>query len=298
MASCPYYDEKLQELGGRMIEVKHITKTYGGKKNAFVALDDVNIEIADGASVAILGKSGSGKSTLMHAISGLDKPERGEVLVDGEDILRLKTRATDRFRAEKIGFIFQSFFVEGGETCYDNVSLSLETAGVPRAQRKRRIESALKAVDLTDKTKVRAKHLSGGQKQRLAIARAIAGEPAILFADEPTGNLDSVTSAVIEDLLFEYQKQHGATLIIVTHDEDLAKRCERIIRIKDGRVESDSAIEDAIRIAQGKMVASGAHRHAATVTIAAAAPLPEPKKPRRQTKQSRTTKATKKEAKK
>ena len=298
MTSCPCYDEKLQELGGRMIEVKHITKTYGSKKNAFVALDDVNIEIADGASVAILGKSGSGKSTLMHAISGLDKPERGEVLVDGEDILRLKTRATDRFRAEKIGFIFQSFFVEGGETCYDNVSLSLETAGVPRAQRKRRIESALKAVDLTDKTKVRAKYLSGGQKQRLAIARAIAGEPAILFADEPTGNLDSVTSAVIEDLLFEYQKQHGATLIIVTHDEDLAKRCERIIRIKDGRIESDSAIEDAIRIAQGKTVASGAHRHAATVTIAAAAPLPEPKKPRRQTKQSRTTKATKKEAKK
>lgn len=298
MTSCPYYDEKLQELGGRMIEVKHITKTYGGKKNAFVALDDVNIEIADGASVAILGKSGSGKSTLMHAISGLDKPERGEVLVGGEDILRLKTRAIDRFRAEKIGFIFQSFFVEGDETCYDNVSLSLETAGVPRARRKRRIESALKAVDLTDKTRVRAKHLSGGQKQRLAIARAIAGEPAILFADEPTGNLDSVTSAVIEDLLFEYQKQHGATLIIVTHDEDLAKRCERIIRIKDGRVESDSAIEDAIRIAQGKMVASGAHRHAATVTIAAAAPLPEPKKPRRQTKQSRTTKATKKEAKK
>lgn len=298
MASCPYYDEKLQKLGGRMIEVKHITKTYGSKKNAFVALDDVNIEIADGASVAILGKSGSGKSTLMHAISGLDKPERGEVLVDGEDILRLKTRATDRFRAEKIGFIFQSFFVEGGETCYDNVSLSLETAGVPHAQRKRRIESALKAVDLTDKTKVRAKHLSGGQKQRLAIARAIAGEPAILFADEPTGNLDSVTSAVIEDLLFEYQKQHGATLIIVTHDEDLAKRCERIIRIKDGRIESDSAIEDAIRIAQGKTVASGAHRHAATVTIAAAAPLPEPKKPRRQAKQSRATKPIKKEAKK
>ena len=281
-----------------MIEVKHITKTYGGKKNTFVALDDVSLEIKDGASVAILGKSGSGKSTLMHAISGLDKPQKGEVFVDGEDILRLKPRATDKFRAEKMGFIFQSFFVEGGETCYDNVSLSLETAGVPRSQRKQRIEAALKAVDLADKVKSRAKDLSGGQKQRLAIARAIAGEPAILFADEPTGNLDSVTSAVIEDLLFEYQKQHGATLIIVTHDEDLAKRCERIIRIKDGRVESDSAIEDAIRIAQGKMVASGAHRHAATVTIAAAAPLPEPKKPRRQTKQSRTTKATKKEAKK
>lgn len=281
-----------------MIEVKHITKTYGGKKNTFVALDDVSLEIKDGASVAILGKSGSGKSTLMHAISGLDKPQKGEVLVDGEDILRLKPRATDKFRAEKMGFIFQSFFVEGGETCYNNVGLSLETAGVPRSQRKRRIEAALKAVDLADKVKSRAKDLSGGQKQRLAIARAIASEPAILFADEPTGNLDSVTSAVVEDLLFDYQKQHGATLIIVTHDEDLAKRCERIVRIKDGRIEADSAIEDAIRIAQGKTVAPGAHRHAAAVTIAAAVPLPEPKKPRRQTKRSATTKAIKKEAKK
>ena len=281
-----------------MIEVKHITKTYGGKKNAFVALDDVSLEIKDGASVAILGKSGSGKSTLMHAISGLDKPQKGEVLVDGEDILRLKPRATDRFRAEKMGFIFQSFFVEGGETCYNNVGLSLETAGVPRSQRKRRIEAALQAVDLADKVKSRAKDLSGGQKQRLAIARAIASEPAILFADEPTGNLDSVTSAVVEDLLFDYQKQHGATLIIVTHDEDLAKRCERIVRIKDGRIEADSAIEDAIRIAQGKTVAPGAHRHAAAVTIAAATPLPEPKKPRRQTKRSANTKAIKKEAKK
>ena len=240
-----------------MIEVKHITKTYGGKKNTFVALDDVSLEIKDGASVAILGKSGSGKSTLMHAISGLDKPQKGEVLVDGEDILRLKPRATDKFRAEKMGFIFQSFFVEGGETCYNNVGLSLETAGVPRSQRKQRIEAALKAVDLADKVKSRAKDLSGGQKQRLAIARAIASEPAILFADEPTGNLDSVTSAVVEDLLFDYQKQHGATLIIVTHDEDLAKRCERIVRIKDGRIEADSAIEDAIRIAQGKTVEIG-----------------------------------------
>lgn len=223
-----------------MIEVKHITKTYGSKKNVFVALDDVSLEIKDGASVAILGKSGSGKSTLMHAISGLDKPQEGEVLVDGEDILRLKPRATDKFRAEKMGFIFQSFFVEGGETCYDNVSLSLETAGTPHDQRKRRIESALEAVDLTDKTKSHAKDLSGGQKQRLAIARAIASEPAILFADEPTGNLDSATSAAIENLLFEYQKRHHATLIIVTHDEDLARRCEQIICIKDGRIESDS----------------------------------------------------------
>ena len=224
-----------------MIEVKNITKIYGKKKNAFTALDRVSLNIEEGSSVAILGKSGSGKSTLMHAISGLDKPQKGKVLIDGEDILRLKPRATDRFRAQKMGFIFQSFFVEGGESCYDNVSLALETAGVARIGRKKRIIEALEAVDLGDKIKSRAKDLSGGQKQRLAIARAIVGQPQILFADEPTGNLDSATSKVIEDLLFNYCKENNATLIIVTHDEDLAQKCQRVIHIKDGKIESDSA---------------------------------------------------------
>ena len=226
-----------------MIEVKHITKIYGKKKNAFTALDDVSLNIEEGSSVAILGKSGSGKSTLMHAISGLDKPQKGKVLIDGEDILRLRPRATDKFRAQKMSFIFQSFFVEGGESCYDNVSLALETAGVVRIGRKKRIIEALEAVDLGDKIKSRAKDLSGGQKQRLAIARAIVGRPQILFADEPTGNLDSATSKVIEDLLFNYCKENNATLIIVTHDEDLAQKCQRVIHIKDGKIESDSAAE-------------------------------------------------------
>jgi len=223
-----------------MIEVKNITKIYGKKKNAFTALDRVSLNIEEGSSVAVLGKSGSGKSTLMHAISGLDKPQKGKVLIDGEDILRLKPRATDKFRAQEMGFIFQSFFVEGGESCYDNVSLALETAGVARIGRKKRIIEALEAVDLGDKIKSRAKDLSGGQKQRLAIARAIVGRPQILFADEPTGNLDSATSKVIEDLLFNYCKENNATLIIVTHDEDLAKKCQRVIHIKDGKIESDS----------------------------------------------------------
>ena len=223
-----------------MIEVKNITKIYGKKKNAFTALDRVSLNIEEGSSVAVLGKSGSGKSTLMHAISGLDKPQKGKVLIDGEDILRLKPRATDKFRAQKMGFIFQSFFVEGGESCYDNVSLALETAGVARIGRKKRIIEALEAVDLGDKIKSRAKDLSGGQKQRLAIARAIVGRPQILFADEPTGNLDSATSKVIEDLLFNYCKENNATLIIVTHDEDLAQKCQRVIHIKDGKIESDS----------------------------------------------------------
>ena len=225
-----------------MIEVKNVTKIYN-KKNAFTALDNINLTISSNTSVAILGKSGSGKSTLMHVISGLDKPQKGQVLVDSEDILRLKPRATDKFRASKMAFIFQSFFVEGGESCYNNVSLSLETAGVPVRKRKKLIEQALQSVDLGDKIKSRAKDLSGGQKQRLAIARAIVGEPRILFADEPTGNLDSVTSKVIEDLLFDYQKKNRATLIIVTHDEELASRCNTVINIKDGKIVSQSTEE-------------------------------------------------------
>ena len=223
-----------------MIEVKGVTKTYGKKGNTFTALKDIDLTIPDDTSVAILGKSGSGKSTLMHAVAGLDRPQKGQVIINGRDILRLKPREVDRFRAEQMGFIFQSFFVEAGETCYDNVSLSLEMAGVPLTERKGRIEAALKAVDLKDKIRQKAMNLSGGQKQRLAIARAIVNEPKILFADEPTGNLDSATSKVVEDLLFDYQKRLKATLIIVTHDEELAARCKTVVRIKDGKIGSIS----------------------------------------------------------
>jgi len=225
-----------------MIEVRSVTKTYGKKKNLFMALSNINLKIADATSVAIVGKSGSGKSTMMHVMSGLDRPQKGQVVIDGEDILKMKPRETDKFRAKEMGFIFQSFFVEGGESCYDNVSLSLETAGVPRSQRKKRIEAALKAVDLSDKIREKAMNLSGGQKQRLAIARAIVNQPKILFADEPTGNLDTATSKVIEDLLFSYQKKHGATLILVTHDEELAARCQETVRIKDGKIEKAKSV--------------------------------------------------------
>ena len=221
-----------------MIEVKNVTKTYGKKQNAFRALNNVSLTIPDGASVAILGKSGSGKSTLMHAMSGLDRPEEGEVVIDGENILKLKQKAVDKFRAEKIGFIFQSFFVQGNESVYDNVGLPLEIARVPRSERKRRIQRALTSVEMLDKVRNKAKNLSGGQKQRLAIARAIANHPKIIFADEPTGNLDSVTSELVEDMLFGYNRDQGVTLIIVTHDEDLAAKCDILVNIKDGNIES------------------------------------------------------------
>lgn len=223
-----------------MIELKNVTKIYGKKKNQFTALKNVSLTIPTGASVAILGKSGSGKSTLMHAISGLDKPQKGQVIIDGQDILQLKSKHVDEFRAKKIGFIFQSFFVQGNESVIDNVSLPLEIARLPRKKRAHKINTALKAVDLYDKRKNRAKDLSGGQKQRLAIARAIVGDPQIIFADEPTGNLDSETGAKVEELLFDYNKQKGVTLIVVTHDADLAKKCDHQIIIKDGRVEKST----------------------------------------------------------
>ncbi len=221
-----------------MIEVKNLIKTYGKKQNLFTALDDVSFDIPDGASVAIIGKSGSGKSTLMHAMSGLDRPQQGEVIIDGQDILKLKKKAVDTFRATKMSFIFQSFFVQGNESCADNVSLPLEIAKVAPKERKTKVKKALEAVELGDKVKAKAKNLSSGQKQRLAIARAIVNEPAILFADEPTGNLDSATGDVIERLLFEYNKKHGTTLIIVTHDHELADKCDVQIHIKDGRITS------------------------------------------------------------
>ena len=221
-----------------MIEVKNVTKTYGKKHNVFTALDDVSLQVPEGASVAILGKSGSGKSTLMHVMSGLDRPEAGQVLIDGKDILRLKQKEVDKFRAEKIGFIFQSFFVQGNESVYDNVSLPLEIAGLPVGKRKARVQAALEAVELADKIKNKAKDLSGGQKQRLAVARAIANEPNIIFADEPTGNLDSLTGEKVEDMLFGYNKDKGVTLIIVTHDPELAAKCDMLVSIKDGKIES------------------------------------------------------------
>ena len=223
-----------------MIELKNVTKIYGKKKNQFVALNDVSLRIPTGVSVAILGKSGSGKSTLMHAISGLDRPQQGQVIIDGQDILKLKQKQVDEFRARKIGFIFQSFFVQGNESVAYNVSLPLEIVKMPRGLRESKINEALKAVDLYEKRKNRARDLSGGQKQRLAIARAIVGSPQIIFADEPTGNLDSETGAKVEELLFNYNKQEGATLIIVTHDVDLAKKCDYQILIKDGKIKGSN----------------------------------------------------------
>jgi putative ABC transport system ATP-binding protein len=219
-----------------MIELAHVSKVYGKKDHTFTALEAIDLKIESGVSVAIVGKSGSGKSTLMHVMSGLDRVTAGTITIDGQDISKLKKKALDKFRAEKIGFIFQSFFVQANETCAQNVSLPLEIAGVSAGKRKDMIKTALEQVELSDKTMSKAKNLSGGQKQRLAIARAIVNKPDIIFADEPTGNLDSATSEKVEELLFSFNTQIGSTLVIVTHDTDLAKKCDIQIHIKDGRI--------------------------------------------------------------
>ena len=226
----------------KVIEAKNLTKVYGKKSAAFTALKGVNLEIYEGEAIAIVGKSGSGKSTLMHLLALLDSPTSGTIMIDGENATKLSKRQLNRLRNSRFGFVFQQFFMNPKDTVLDNVLLPLKIAGISRHKRKEMAMEALKIVDLESKAKNKATDLSGGQKQRVCIARAIVNNPKIIFADEPTGNLDSATGDKITDLLFELNKRRGVTLIIVTHDEDLAKLCERIVRISDGKIISDSKV--------------------------------------------------------
>jgi putative ABC transport system ATP-binding protein len=219
-----------------MIEVWGVSKVYGKKQSAFSALKDVSFTIPDGKTAAIIGKSGSGKSTLMHLLGGLDHASGGAIVINNQDLTRLKRKAMDRFRAKELGFVFQSFFVEGAATCYQNVSLPLEINKVPKRKRRALIEKALAQVELTDKSNEKARNLSGGQKQRLALARAIVNGPHLILADEPTGNLDSATGETIIQLLFSLHRDLGSALVIVTHDHELAARCDMQISLKDGEI--------------------------------------------------------------
>lgn len=221
-----------------ILRTKGLRKTYGKRNNSFEALRGINIEIKQGESVAITGKSGSGKSTLMHLLALLDKPTKGSIELDGENTSKMRQSTLNRLRNKKFGFVFQSFFMNANDTVLNNVVLPLKIAGLRSGVRRRKAMRALKVVGLDDKAKNKANNLSGGQKQRVCIARAIVGDPEIIFADEPTGNLDSITGGKVEDILFELNREKGITLIIVTHDTDLAKKCDRQIHIRDGRVDS------------------------------------------------------------
>lgn len=219
-----------------VLDIQDIVKTYGKGAAAFDALRGITLDIKQGESIAIIGKSGSGKSTLMHLLALLDKPTTGTLDVDGNKSTALSHRKLNELRNKKFGFVFQQFFLNANATVLENVILPLKIAGVGVRERKRRGMAVLEKVELADKAKNKSKDLSGGQKQRVVIARALINNPQIIFADEPTGNLDSATGATVEDLLFTLNKKQGITLIVVTHDEDLAKRCDRQIYLKDGRI--------------------------------------------------------------
>jgi len=227
-----------------LIIAKNLTKVYGKKTTAFKALNNINLTISEGETVAIIGKSGSGKSTLMHHLALLDKPTTGSVSISGINSTRLKPKQLNRIRNREFGFVFQQFFMNSSDTVLNNVVLPLKIAGLSRRTRKKRAQQAILTVELEDKTKSRANDLSGGQKQRVCIARAIVNNPKVIFADEPTGNLDTTTGDKIMKLLFDLNKTQGITLIIVTHDEDLAKKCARQIFLKDGVIERDSGTKN------------------------------------------------------
>lgn len=216
------------------IKADSVVKVYGKKPNTFTALKGVSLSIKDGESIAIIGKSGSGKSTLMHILATLDDPDEGTVSFKDKDLATMSQAKLDRFRNKEFGFIFQQFFLKGRETVLENVMLPLKISGTKIRERKSLALKALEEVDLVDKAKNKATDLSGGQKQRVCIARALVNDPSIIFADEPTGNLDSENGQRITDLLFKLNKDKKITLIIVTHDEELAALCDRRFHMKDG----------------------------------------------------------------
>lgn len=217
-----------------VIETLSVGKTYGSGNTAFTALKEISLKIEKGESVAIVGKSGSGKSTLMHILALLDKPTTGQFKIVGQETNGIKKKELNKLRNQTFGFVFQQFFLNAKDSVLDNVILPLKIAGITGKERKEKAMAALAAVDLADKAQNKANNLSGGQKQRVCIARALVNDPEIIFADEPTGNLDSATGEKVEELLFRLNRQKGITLIIVTHDPDLAARCDRQIHIKDG----------------------------------------------------------------
>lgn len=219
-----------------MLEAANLYKTYTSDETDYDVLKNVNLQIKPGECAAIIGKSGSGKSTLMHLLACLDIPTRGSVTLDGSDFSLLSEKERDTLRNEKFGFVFQQFFLNGRDTVLENVMLPLRIRGATQYKMIKAAMDALEAVDLKNKEGKKAKDLSGGEKQRVCIARALIGKPQYVFADEPTGNLDSATGEMIEKMLFEMNKNLGITLIIVTHDSDLAAKCERIIELKDGAI--------------------------------------------------------------
>ncbi len=224
-----------------MIELREVSRSYGEAKPV-PALGSVNLQIGQGERVAVMGPSGSGKSTLLNLICGLDQPTTGAILIDAVDIAALDDDARTRLRRERIGMIFQTFNLLPTLTAIENVALPLRLQGLVRKEAESRAAAMLRRVGLADRLTHRPDQLSGGERQRMAIARALIFNPPVLLADEPTGNLDSQTGDEILDLLAELHAELNMTILLVTHNEEAARFCDRIIRLRDGRIIRDEQI--------------------------------------------------------
>ncbi len=226
-------------MGERLIKIDEITKIYHMGDVEVRALRGVSLEVAEGEFISIMGPSGSGKSTLMNIVGCLDQPTRGRYWLDGTDVSKLNDNQLAEIRNRKIGFVFQTFNLLPRTTAFQNVTLPLIYAGMGARERRQRSRQALEAVGLGDRLDHRPNELSGGQQQRVAIARALVAEPAIILADEPTGNLDTTSGAEIVGIFRQLNKERGITVVFVTHDPEIAEQTRRIIRIRDGMIESD-----------------------------------------------------------
>lgn len=230
--------DKIENLDSRPIAIRatNVIKKYKVGKQIIRAIDDVSVDIHEGEFVALVGPSGSGKSTLLHLLGGLDKPTSGEIVVGGKNVSSMNDRQLSKFRNQTIGFVFQSFYLQPFLTLRRNIEVASMPQRMGWAERKLRIESLARQVGLYDRLNHRPHELSGGQIQRAAIARALLNRPAIILADEPTGNLDSANSRDIISLFQQIREQYHATIIIATHDNEIAAQADRVIALKDGRL--------------------------------------------------------------
>jgi len=219
-----------------MIELRQVTRTYKMGDQEIHALDHIDLEIVDGEFVAVVGPSGSGKSTMLHVVGGLDTPSSGQVLVDSQDLARASDRELAAFRNRRVGFVFQTFNLQPTYTALENVALPLVFAKVPPQTRRLKAQTALEGVGLGGRLRHKPSELSGGERQRVAIARALVTDPAYILADEPTGNLDTTTGREIITLLDRLHQERLITVVLVTHDREMAALADRQIILRDGRI--------------------------------------------------------------
>jgi len=222
-----------------IIEIKNIEKTYNPTKVPVHALRGVDLEIQKGEFTAIVGPSGSGKTTLLNIIGGLDNPDTGQIIIDGQDISKLSDNKMIDFRKENIGFVFQAYNLIPVLTALENVEFIMVLQKKDKAERQERAKQLLSAVGLSDKLDKRPSELSGGQQQRVAVARALASKPAFILADEPTANLDSTSTAGLLDMMLRMNKEEGMTFVFSTHDQRVIDRARRVVTLVDGKIESD-----------------------------------------------------------